>query len=441
MNQILKYLIIGLGIRLAIAPFFMHLWDITTIFTATDQFLSGLNPYSFVAERSAELQETTGLPLPYYGFAYLPTPLFVYAPFYYLYTLFSGIPIVGGHSDIYTGLNITYPAIFSALLAIKLPIILADGVVIYLLAGRNMRAAKIYAFSPYVIFITAAWGQFDPLVGLALLASYLSFAKNKFLSGILYGISLMKIYTIVAFGAYLAHTYKEPKQLLLFLAGVAVPMIPIIFFLYGDASSFLDVVVFQATRPTNGVNIFYALINVRSLASVTFLTTMTSIVFLGAVIGVTYFLGRKKEKLPEFLTALMLTYIIFAPVTNEQLLAALIPIGLISRNFSHKLVIFPLAYIAVNSTYHYFAIPIFFSDVGLRAIWDSVNLSWGALVATFQLQLRYLFGVGLGLSAFWLLRNTFSGQKKMGARVDFKTGLSAIRSHKPRQIPTSKISG
>ena len=62
MNQVLKYLIIGLGLRLAIAPFFMHLWDVTTLFTATDQFLAGLNPYSYVAARSADLQETTGLP-------------------------------------------------------------------------------------------------------------------------------------------------------------------------------------------------------------------------------------------------------------------------------------------------------------------------------------------------------------------------------------------
>jgi len=427
MNTILKYLIIGIGIRLAIAPFLMHLWDVTTLFTATDQFLNGLNPYTYVAERSAALQDTTGLPLPYYGYAYLPTPLFIYSPFYWLYTLFSDIPIVGGHGDIYTGLNLSYPAIYSALLAIKLPIIIADGVVIYLLAGRNMRAAKIYAFSPYVIFITAGWGQFDPLVGLALLASYLSFAKNKFLSGILYGISLMKIYTIVAFGAYLAHMYKEPKQLLIFLAGVAVPLLPILYFLYGDASSFLDVVVFQASRPTTGVNIFYSLINVRSLASITLLTTITSIVFIGAIVGVTYFLGRKKEDLPEFLTALMLTYIIFAPVTNEQLLAALIPIGLISRNFSHKLVIFPLAYIAFNSTYHYFAIPIFFSDVGLRAIWDTVNISWGAFVSTFQIQLRYLFGVGLGLSAFWLLRSTFDRSHHPPVRISFRTALLGIR--------------
>jgi len=136
---------------------------------------------------------------------------------------------------------------------------------------------------------------------------------------------------------------------------------------------------------------------------------LISLILVSAVVLVSVMLAKKHVELPEFITALMLTYIIFAPVTNEQLLAALIPIGLISRNFSHKLVIFPLAFIAFNSTYQYFAIPIFFMDAGLRSIWDGFNIAWGQLVVNYQLQLRYLFGAGMGLSAFWLLRSTFSG--------------------------------
>jgi hypothetical protein len=148
------------------------------------------------------------------------------------------------------------------------------------------------------------------------------------------------------------------------------------------------------------------MVAVRGLEQVLLLTRIISAIFVIAVILVSVSYARKRIELNEAITGLMLTYVVFAPVTNEQLLAALVPIGLISRNFSHKLTIFPLLYIAFNSTYHYFAIPIFFSSQELRTVWESFNALWGLMVKDYQLQLRYLFGVGLGLSAFWLLSDT-----------------------------------
>ena len=402
-----KLVALGLAIRLALAPFFMHVWDVTTIFTATDQFLHGINPYEYVVERAQQLLTRTGIPIPYYGYAYLPTPLLIYAPFYAAYTaIYPSQPIVGGHGSIYTGLELAYPGIFLALLLIKIPVILADAGTIYILAGRSRRAAKIYALSPYSIVITSIWGNFDPLIGFLLLASYVTFDKDKVVSGFLYGLSAMKIYTVVALGAYIAHTYRRPKEMAMFIAGAAISLIPTAYYLAVDPRSFIHAVLFQAGRPVNGLNIYYSLIEIRSLQQVTQLTHMVSVVFAFAIIAVTILMARRGLSLPEFITAMMLTYIVFAPVTNEQLLAALLPIGLLSRNFTHKLTAFPLAYIAFNSTYHYFAIPMAYATPWMRRGWDALDRAWGWMVKDVQLQARYSIGVAMGLSSFYLLTRT-----------------------------------
>lgn len=413
---VVKLVALGVALRLALAPFFMHTWDVTTVLVSTDQFLRGLSPYEYVMEQSRRLLEATGVPIPYYGYAYLPTPLLVYAPFYaaYLALFGPGEPLVGGHGDIYTGLRLVYPEIFYALLLMKLPVIAGDAGNIALLARRSLRAARVYALSPYMIVITSLWGNFDPLVGFFLLASCVAFGRSKLASGFLYGLSLMKIYTVVAAGAYLAHLRGRPGDLVRFLAGVLAALSPTIYYLAVDPEGLLYVLFFQATRPVNGVNVYYSLVEVRSLEQVTQLTRLVSLVFAASIIVVTVKLARRGAPLHEFVTSTMLAYVVFAPVTNEQLLAAVVPVGLLSRGFSHKLTVFPLLYIAFNSTYHYFAIPIAYSADQLRAAWESLNEAWGLLVKDYQLQIRYLIGASMGFASFWLLTSYVAGD---GERV------------------------
>jgi hypothetical protein len=404
---------LGVALRLALAPFFMHTWDMATILTSVDQFLRGLNPYDYVMKVADELYRTTGIPIPYYGYAYLATPLFIYAPFYLLYQLLAGPgePLIGGHGDIYTGLHLAYPQLFLALLLIKLPVIAGDGLIIGLLARRSYSAAKAYAFSPYAVFITSIWGNFDPLVGLLLLASCLAFERHRTLSGFLYGLSAMKFYTLAAAGAFIMRLYREPRQLAAFSLGFSASMMPSLYFLLLNPSSFLYVLLFQGTRPVQGVNIFSSLVDVRGLSPLLQLTRLISLIFLGALLLVTYLLAKRGVGLFESVTALMLTYVIFAPVTNEQLLASLLPLGLLCRNFRNGLTLFPLLYAGFNSSYQYFAIPLFFSSTSLRAAWDAVNLWWGGWIGLPAPQLRYLFGVGLGLSCLSLLKGTFTGER------------------------------
>jgi hypothetical protein len=411
-REALKLAIIAVAIRLVIAPFFMHTWDVTTILISTDQFLKGINPYQYVLQQLEALYDATGLHLPYYGFLYLPHVLLVYTPFYGAYlALFRDAPLVGGHGDIYTGLKLIYPQLYYALLLIKLPVIFADGAVTYLLYRKSVRAAKIYAFSPYVIVITSMWGNFDPLIGLLLLLSSLTFERHRMLSGLLYGFSCMKFYTIVCLGAFLPRLIRQPKEMLRFLAGCVISQVPTLWFLARDPNAFLSALILQATRPINGVNIYYSMAAVRGLEQVQFLTKIITLIFVGAVIAVSIHYARRKVDLNEAITGLMLTYVVFAPVTNEQLLAAIIPVGLLSKNFSHKLTVFPLLYIAFNSTYHYFAIPIFYSSEALRATWEGLNALWGLWVKDYQMQLRYLLGAGLGFSSFWLLTTSLGAPR------------------------------
>lgn len=423
-DNALKLTLAAVAIRLAVAPFFMHTWDVTTIITSSDQFLKGISPYSYVLQQTEALYESTGLHLPYYGFLYLPTVLIVFAPFYWAYlTLFGSTPLVGGHGDIYTGLKLVYPQLYYGLLLIKLPVILADGAVTYLLYPRNPGAAKIYAFSPYLIIITSVWGNFDSLIGLFLLLSYLVFERSKTLSGFFYGVSMMKFYTIVCMGAFLPKLIRQPRELVKFLVGAAASQVPTLYYLVREPKTFLDAVVFQAVRPVNGVNLYYSMVAVRGLEYMLFLTRLVLVVFAAAITIVSIIYAKRGVALNEAITGLMLTYVVFAPVTNEQLLAAIVPIGLLSRNFSHKLTVFPLLYIAFNSTYHYFAIPIFFSNATLREAWESFNALWGLWVKDYQLQLRYLFGLGLGFSSFWLLTSNLTFQ-----RIAFKIQIPSLKS-------------
>ncbi|MDG6982770.1 MAG: hypothetical protein JRM74_04875 [Nitrososphaerota archaeon] len=415
MNRAVYPVAVAVAIRVALAPFFMHAWDMTTLMTASQQFLSGVNPYTYVQQQAALQQAATGLPLPFYGFAYTATTLLVYAPFYWAYHAlgFAPLPLTGWQLQPGQALGLVYPAAFYFLLLMKIPVIAADAAVVYLLYKRAPRLGWVYALSPYVIVITSLWGNFDPLIGLFLLIAYLAFDRSKLLSGFVFGLSMMKVYTVVATPAFLLAIGKKPRDLASFLVGAAVAQIPSAYYLAADPSSFLYALGFQASRPANGVNIYYALIELRSIYLEISAANLVSAVFVASLAVATYAMWRSKTGLKESIVLLMLVYIVFAPVTNEQLLAAVIPIGLLCRNFSHKLTVFPLVYIMFNATYFYFATPLFFQTPALIAVYNSLNGWWGGIVGSYIIQARYLVGAAMGVSALVLARSTFEGPLRL----------------------------
>ena len=396
MDQKSKYVLLGSAIRLALAPFFMHAWDITTVIESSLQFLQGINPYAYVAARSASMMELTSLPLYYYGFAYLPQVLFLYAPFVWIYQLFfhTGVPIIGGHGP---SLVLIIPEAYALLLALKLPVIMADAATIYLLSAVSLKAGLFYALNPYTIFITSIWGNFDPVIGFLLLASCLSFKKDKLLSGLLYSLSLMKIYTVVSFPAFLSQLRHNPKQALSFLSGMAIGLIPAAYFFYIDPSSFLSVLLFQSSRPAVGVNLYALSYAVQGVYAQSAIAKVGLVGLSVSVALVSYYVWRSEIDLTQGVVSLMLTYLVFAPVVNEQFLAAVIPIGLLLPAFNRRTFWLPLAFIAFNSTYMYFAIPLFRSASWTWDVWLSLSNTWGQLLGPLHPQVRCILGVAMGV--------------------------------------------
>lgn len=405
------YVFLGAAIRLLVAPFFMHQWDMTTMLTAPQQFLNGENVYANVYQETLSLQGRTGLPILFEGWLYLPHALYLYAPFYSLYAFLfpPGIlPVINGYGQ--GPLAFLYPNIYVALLLIKLPVILADSAIIYLLARRNTRMGLIYALSPYSVFITSVWGNFDPLIGLLLMASVLMFERSKFASGILYSLSLVKIYTIFASGGYLVKLYKRPRELAEFIVGFVVAQLPTLYYFAIDRMSFLSVLFYHSARPIGGINIYGALLQIREVFFMGLVYRLLLALLVVIVTIVTIQVARKKLSLEESVVALMLTFIIFSPVTNEQYLAAVLPLMLLIGLQTNSLTYVSLLFIAVNSTYTYFAKPILWSSPSGQRIWEQAQEVWAQYYFNHQPQLMYLTGLAFGILAFITLRKLIGGR-------------------------------
>lgn len=398
MRSWLKYVLIGLGIRLILAPFFMHAWDIGTILEASQQFINGEDVYRYVAESTHMLRRSTGLPFYYHGFTYLPQTLFIFAPFYRLYTL--TFPFENALDLRAVEPVISYPQIYVFLLLIKIPVILADVAVIYLLSKRAPKIGLFYALNPYVLFITAMWGNLDPLIGLFLLASYLCFSERRVLSGFLYGLSLIKIYPVVLLPLFMARSLSGWREFMKFLLGLSVASFPVIYYLFVAPKSFLDAMLFQGVRPVNGMNMYYVVSSVQGIFFQTAVTRVATLIFAIALLSLTYVVLRKRLPMLNSVVMLMLAWMIFAPVTNEQYLASLIPLALLSQRFDRKLWIFPLLFTAFHATYMYFAIPIFWSDVALRTLYATIHGAWVEAVGPYSGYIRYSISLFFAFSAF-----------------------------------------
>ncbi len=134
MERRFKIVLLAIAVRLAIAPFFMHAGDVGTIYESSAMALQGANLYDFVFAKTLQMQNVTGLPVFFEGYAYHPLLIYFFVPFYWLFTLIAGpSPVmIDGH---YPSLPVLiYPWAPIMLLMLKIPIILADVAVVYVLA-------------------------------------------------------------------------------------------------------------------------------------------------------------------------------------------------------------------------------------------------------------------------------------------------------------------
>lgn len=172
---------LALAIRLLIAPFTGHGWDLYVWFKTSDLFLhEQVNIYSY--------PQLEGFPWGFY--AYPPPWLYFLASASYLGAA------LGGDRGV-------------TILLMKLPIIVADvlcGVLLWHMArlrglnsNRAYFIASLYLFNPLTIFISSVWGMFDAIPAFfTLLSLYFLIAGRETASAISLGLATsFKIYPAI----------------------------------------------------------------------------------------------------------------------------------------------------------------------------------------------------------------------------------------------------
>ena len=400
-----RLVLAALAVRAAIAPFFMHSGDLGTIYESSGVALHGGNLYNFVYQQTLQMQYATGLPIFFEGYAYHPLLIYFFVPFYWLFTLIAGPNLVILNAHFPNLPTLIYPWALLAIFMLKIPIIIADLAVVYVLSGIDFKKAEIYAFCPYVIFISVVWGMFDALVAIFLLLSYLKFTKSSYaLSGFTYGLSLMKLYTIVLLPLYVYRLLGKWRALLEFLAGLLVTLIPVAYYLLVNSASFWNVIVtFQGGRIMGGANL-YNFIWVVPDVHFDLLASMIPTIFL--ILSVIYITLRYGRSIPflEAMLAIMLASFVFGKVLNEQFLVSIFPLILLCKECDYRLWVAPLAFIFLRSPFFYFAIPIMWTSPYFYDLYLQLNASWnGLLTAGYLMIPTYAVGVAFSLLLFWNL--------------------------------------
>ena len=192
-------LIIGLALRLAIAPFFAHPFDVYAWYVNGQNFVNGVYPFwTYFVPYSYSL----------FLFAFPATLLF---DFLSKFVPTFSMPMSSLNPILNPGApwNITVvPGILFDLL-VKLPLIASDALIAYLLykfvlkhVGDEKSAlfvSALWFLNPLTIWISSGWGMFDTLPTLfTVLSLYFALEKRFELAGISVAVAIaMKYYAVV----------------------------------------------------------------------------------------------------------------------------------------------------------------------------------------------------------------------------------------------------
>jgi hypothetical protein len=202
----------ALVVRLVLAPFFGHSWDLFIWVKSGELFYRGVNVY--------EVRSLTDFPWGFY--TYPPGWLYWLGTAYAFSTQLNNFNLY--------------------VLVIKLPIIAADFAVAALLtkvmgiagAGRlGLKAEALWLLNPLVIGISAVWGMFDSIAVALTLAALLQAMRRRWIAaGTLLGLGgVVKIYPLlltVAAAFYAVYILRERivEAAKVFAAAAAAFLIP-----------------------------------------------------------------------------------------------------------------------------------------------------------------------------------------------------------------------
>lgn len=259
-----KVLLVGLAVRLLIAPWTYCPFDTYPFYSASVDMLAGMGMYGHAV------------------FSYPPGFGFVLYPFMYLLSLFQDPSLFGSFQPgmvevgAVTGMINPFVAAPAFNLALKAPLIIGDlltAAVLYLLMrdwkgeGAGRAAYALWFLNPLVIWISAVVGQFDVLAVLCTVVAVHLFLGDRFaLAGLALGAgALLKIYPIylaLLFLAFLvADRRASGRERVLSMGrlagGAAVAMLAAVPFLY-TTPAMLDFVLRRAGSDTfGGINIWF----------------------------------------------------------------------------------------------------------------------------------------------------------------------------------------
>lgn len=196
------YLAVALVLRLLLAPFLSHPFDMQVFMAVGAAVAKGMSPYGQYA-----LQDIFGHAL--YG----TVPGIGYPPLWGLIT-----------GEMYSLSSALAPGnLYAYVLALKIPIIIAElatAILIYniLKTQLNEKVASkgflLFLFCPFIIAVGTVWGMFDTLALFFTLFSAYVLQKNWKLSSVYLSVaSLLKIFPLVLAPLYSAFLYKSTRSL------------------------------------------------------------------------------------------------------------------------------------------------------------------------------------------------------------------------------------
>lgn len=229
-------LLMGLAIRLGLAPFTGHPGDLALFVTSQRLFYQ---------TGTIDLKYFPTLPGIYY------VQLLFYAPYQLL--RLAGMP---DFQDYY------HTTMMIEGLFLKLPLILSDvGIFLVLLTfTRKLIPATLFFLNPFSIYVSAVWGIYDSMMLFPLMLGLYTWTTrdSRPFSGLTFVVSgLLKLFGFVAFALVVCESIirrrfrdELPFEILASLVIIAATLLPV--FLLGGAQSLLQVIVYRFIGFTSG---------------------------------------------------------------------------------------------------------------------------------------------------------------------------------------------
>jgi hypothetical protein len=227
--------------------------------------------------------------------------------------------------------------------------------------------------------------------------------RNNVLSGFFYGLSLVKLYTVVLLPLYVVRLLGKWRALTGFLAGFSVTVLPIAYLLIVSPNSIWNVLVtFQGTREMGGVNLYNFIWIVQDLRFDLQVSTIPNYLLLASLLLLIPTFGRKLPLL-EAILAVMLVYFLLGKVVNEQFLVSIFPLMLLSKECDSRIWVAPFVFIFLRSPFYYFAIPLLWTSPVFYSYYLQADTVWMQLQAAGYLEIP-MYAVGIAFSLL-VLRN------------------------------------